>query len=67
VTGSNMAKQTTLVALLDPSTHCRAPLTHTSHHGPTPAALSLFRVSLVLTDSRFRRFCMSIADVSGVF
>jgi hypothetical protein len=32
VTGSNTAKQTALAPLLDPSTHCRASLTHTSHH-----------------------------------
>ena len=34
VTGSSTAKQAALVALLDPSTHCRAPLalTHTRHH-----------------------------------
>jgi hypothetical protein len=36
---SNAAKQGALAALLDPSTHCRAPLTHTSHehHWPIPA------------------------------
>jgi hypothetical protein len=32
VSGSNVAKQATLTALLDPSAHCRPPLTHTSHH-----------------------------------
>jgi hypothetical protein len=43
VSGSNTAKQATLVALLDPSTHSRPPLTHTSHH--RLALVDLRRVS----------------------
>jgi hypothetical protein len=55
VLGSNTAKQATLMALLDPSTHFRPPLTHTSHHRPALIDLSRFRVSPILTHSRFRR------------
>jgi hypothetical protein len=63
---SNMAKQATLVALLDPSTHCRPPLTHISHHRPALVELSRFRVSLILTHSRFRRFSMCVSGVTLV-
>ena len=57
VLGSNTAKQVTLTALLDPSTQRRAPLIHTSHHRPALdlVDLSRFRVSPILTHSRFRR------------
>jgi hypothetical protein len=66
VSGSNMAKQTILVALLDPSTHFRPPLTHISHHRPTLVDISRFRVSLILTHSRFRRFSTCVSGISGV-
>ena len=39
-----------------PSTHHRAPLTHASHHRPTLVHLSRFRVSPIITHSRFRRY-----------
>ena len=55
VLGSNTAKQAALTALLDPSTHFRPPLTHTSHHRPTLVHLSRFRVSPILTHSHFMR------------
>ena len=57
-----------LAALLDPSTHHRAPLTHTSHHRQTLVHLSRFRVSPILTDSRFRRpsTCVSCISFVGV-
>ena len=67
VLGSNTAKQAALTALLNPSTHFRPPLTHTSHHRPALVDLSRFRVSPILTNSRFRRIstCVSaILDVS---
>ena len=64
--GSNTAKQATLTALLDPSTHSRPPLTHTSHHRPALVDLSRFIVSPVLTHSRFRRFSTCSSAVSGV-
>ena len=66
VPGSNMAEQGTLTALLDTSTHSRAPLTQTSHHQPTLADFSRFRVSLILTNSRFRRSNTCISGVSAV-
>ena len=66
VLGSNTAKQATLTALLDPSTHFRPPLTHTSQHRPALVDLSRFRVSPILTHSRFRRFSMCVSVVSGV-
>ena len=55
-----------LAALLDPSTHHRAPLTHASHHRPTLVHLSRFRVSPILTHSRFRRFSTFVSGVSCV-
>jgi hypothetical protein len=42
VLGSNTAKHAALTALLDPSTHFRPPLTHTSHHRPALVDLSRF-------------------------
>ena len=66
VLGSNTAKQAALTALLDPSTHFRPPLTHTSHHRPALVDLSRFIVSPVLTHSRFRRFSTCVSAVSGV-
>ena len=65
---SNTAKQGASTALLDlASTHLLgAPLTHDSHQWPTPADLSRFTVSLVLTNSRLRRFCKCISDVPGI-
>ena len=66
VLGSNTAEQATLAALLDPSTHFRPPLTHTSHHRPALVDLSRFRVSPILTHSRFMRFSTCVSAVSGV-
>jgi hypothetical protein len=66
VLGSNTAKQAALTALLDPSTHFRPPLTHTSHHRPALVDLSRFIVSPILTHSRSRRFSTCISAVSGV-
>jgi hypothetical protein len=66
VVGSNTAKQAALVALLDPSTHVRTPLTHTSHHRPALVDLSRFIVSPIITHSRFRRFSTCVSVVSGV-
>jgi hypothetical protein len=66
VSGSNTAKQATLVALLDPSTHFRQPLTHTSHHRPALVDLSRLRVSPILTHSRFRLSSTCVSAVSGV-
>jgi hypothetical protein len=66
VLGSNTAKQAILTALLDHSTHFRPPLTHTSHHRPALVDLSHFRVSPILTHSRFKRFSTCISAVSGV-
>jgi hypothetical protein len=66
VLGSNTAKQATLTALLDTSTHFRPPLTHTSHHRPALVNLSRFIVSSVLTHNRFRRFSTCVSAVSGV-
>jgi hypothetical protein len=65
VMGSNTAKHAALTALLDPSTHFRPPLTHTSHQRPALVDLSRFIVSPILTHSeplhaflyvRFSRF-----------
>jgi hypothetical protein len=66
VLGSNTAKQAAFTALLDPSTHFRPPLTHTSHHRPAFVYLSRFRVSPILTHSRFRRSSTCISAVSDV-
>ena len=66
VLGSNTAKQALFTALLDPSTHFRPPLTHTSHHRPALVDLSRFIVSPILTHSRFRHFSMYISAVSAV-
>jgi hypothetical protein len=55
-----------LAALLDPSTHRRAPLTHASHYRPTLVHLSHFRVSPILIHSRFMRFSICVAAVSSV-
>jgi hypothetical protein len=57
---------TVLAALLDPSTHHRAPLTHASHYRPTLVHLNRFRVSPILAHSRFRRSSTCISAVSGV-
>jgi hypothetical protein len=67
VLGSNTAKQAALTALLDPSTHCRPPLTYTSHYRPALVDLSRFKVSSVLTHSRFKRFSTCVSGVSCVF
>jgi hypothetical protein len=59
VMGSNTAKHATLTALLDPITHFRPPLTHTSHHRPALVDLSRFIMLLAVlgvSHSRFRRF-----------
>jgi hypothetical protein len=66
VLGSNTAKQAALTALLDPSTLCRPPLTHISHHRPALVDLSRFRASPILTHSRFKRFSTYISAVSSV-
>jgi hypothetical protein len=66
VLGSNTANQATLTALLDPSTHFRPPLTHTSHHRPALVDPSRFRASPILTHSRLRRFSTCISAVSDV-
>ena len=63
VLGSNTAKQAVLTALLDPITHFRPPLTHTSHRRPALVELSRFRVSPILTHSRFRRYSMCVSAV----
>jgi hypothetical protein len=49
-----------------PSAHHRAPLTHASHHRPTLVHLSRFRVSPILTHSRFWRSSTCVSAVSGV-
>jgi hypothetical protein len=64
--GPNTAKQAELTALLDPSTHFRPPLTHTSHHRPALVDLSRFRVSPKSTHSRFMRFSTCMSAVLGV-
>jgi hypothetical protein len=66
VLGSNTAEQAPLTALLDPSTHFRPPLTHTSHHRPVLVALSRFIAVLSVSHSRFVRFSTCISAVSGV-
>ncbi len=66
VLGSNTAKQAALTALLDPSTHSRPPLTHTSHHRPALVNLSRFIAVSGVTHSRFRRFSTCVSAVSGV-
>ena len=66
VLGPNTAKQAALTALLDPSTHSRPPLTHTSHHRPALVNLSRFIAVSGVTHSRFRRFSMCVSAVSGV-
>ena len=66
VLGSNTAKQAALTALLDPSTHFRPPLTHTSHHRPALVDLSRFIAVSGVTHSRFRRFSTCVSAVSGV-
>jgi hypothetical protein len=66
VLGSNVAKLAASVASLDPSTHYRPQLTHTSHHRPTLIDLSRFIVSSVLTNNRFRRFSTCISAVSVI-
>ena len=66
VLGSNTAKQAALTALLDPSTHSRPPLTHTSHHRPALVDLSRFIAVSGVTHSRFRRFSTCVSAVSGV-
>ena len=66
VLGSNTAKQAVLTAVLDPSTHFRPPLTHTSHHRPALVDLSRFIAVSGVTHSRFRRFSTCVSAVSGV-
>jgi hypothetical protein len=66
VLGSNTAKQTILVALLDPSTHFRPPLTHTSHHRLALVELNRFIAVSGVTHNRFRRFSTCVSAVSGV-
>jgi hypothetical protein len=61
-----MAKQTALAALLDPSTHFRPPLTHTSHHGRALVNLSRFISVSGVTHSRFRRFSTCVSAVLAV-
>jgi hypothetical protein len=61
-----MAKHATLMALLDPSTRFRPPMTHTSHHRPALVDLIRFRVSPILTNSRFRRSSTCVSAVSRV-
>ena len=65
--GSNTVKQAALTALLDPSTHSRPPLTHTSHHRPALVHLSRFIAVSGVTHSRFRRFSTCVSAVSGVY
>jgi hypothetical protein len=66
VSGSNTAKQATLVALLDPSTHFRPPLTHTSHHRPALFDLRRYSGGFQALLRRFRRFSTCVSVVSGV-
>ena len=66
VLGPNTAKQAALTALLDPSTHSRPPLTHTSHHRPALVDLCRFIAVSGVTHSRFRRFSTCVSAVSGV-
>jgi hypothetical protein len=66
VLGSNTGKHAALTAFLDPSTHFRPPLTHTSQRRPALVDLNRFRVSPILNHSRFRRFSTCISVVSGL-
>ena len=66
VLGPNTAKQAALTALLDPSTHFRPPLTHTSHHRPALVDLSRFIAVSGVSHSRSRRFSTCVSAVSGV-
>jgi hypothetical protein len=66
VLGSNTAKQAPFTALLDPSTHFRPPLTHTSHHRPTLVDLSRSIAVSGVTHSRFRRFSACVSVILGV-
>jgi hypothetical protein len=66
VLGSNTVKQAALTALLDPSTHFRPPLTHTSHHRPPLDDLSRFIAVSGVSQSRFSRFSTCVSAVSGV-
>jgi hypothetical protein len=66
VLGSNMTKQAALTALLDPNTHFRPPLTHTSHHRPALVDLSRSIAVSGVSHSRFRRFSTCISAVYGV-
>jgi hypothetical protein len=65
---SNTAKQAALTALLDPSTHFRPPLTHTSHYRSALVEFSrfIYVVSPILIHSCFRRFSSCVSAVSGV-
>jgi hypothetical protein len=56
VLGSDTAKLATLTALLDPSTHFRPPLTHTSHHRPALVELSRFIAVLRRFSQPFQAF-----------
>jgi hypothetical protein len=64
--GVNTAEQAAVAVLLDPNTHCQAPLIHASHHRRTLVHLSRFRVSPILTTSRFRRFCTFVSSIVSV-
>jgi hypothetical protein len=66
VLGSNTAKQAALMALLDPSTQFRPPLTHTSHHRPALVDLSRSITVSGVSHSHFRRFSTYISAVLGV-
>jgi hypothetical protein len=66
VLGPNVAKQAALTALLDPSTHFRPPLTHTSHHRPAMVQLSRFIAVSGVPHSRFSRCSTCVSAVSGV-
>jgi hypothetical protein len=65
VLGSNTAKHAALTALLDPISHFRPPLTHTSHHRPALVDLSRFIAVSGVTHSRVRRFSRCVSAVSG--
>jgi hypothetical protein len=60
------AKGASVVLVPCTDTHREAPLTHESHQLPTLADLNHFRVSVIITDIRLRRFCRCISCVSGV-
>jgi hypothetical protein len=66
VSGPNTAKQATFVALFDPSTHFRPPVTHTSHR--RPALVDIMRFSCVSHAflRRFMRFSTYVSTFSGV-